>query len=84
MSNVDCKEKDETIDHLVIPTTDKWWEHKIDKVMQNESVKILWDFKIQTDRRLPHNMPDITVVEKDRVWIIDVAIPGDSIKMVNM
>jgi hypothetical protein len=46
--------------------------------VQNESVKILWDFKIQTDKRLPHNMPDITVVEKDRVWIIDVAIPGDS------
>src|SRR5271168_1218221 len=63
---------------LNIPTTDRWWEHKIDKVVQNESVKILWDFKIQSDRRLPHNMPDITVVEQDRVWIIDVAIPGDS------
>ena len=23
-------------------------------------------------------MPDITVVEKKQVWIIDVAIPGDS------
>ena len=42
-----------------------------------EDVKILWDFKIQTDKHLTHNIPDITVVEKKRVWIIDVAIPGD-------
>ena len=46
-----------------LPTADKWWEHKIDK----EEVKILWDFKIQTDKHLAHNIPDITVVEKKRV-----------------
>ena len=60
-----------------LPTADKWWEHKVDKVLQKEDVKILWDFKIQTDKHLAHNIPDITVVEKKRVWIIDVAIPGD-------
>ena len=26
---------------------------------------------------MAHNIPDITVVEKKLVWIIDVAIPGD-------
>ena len=57
-----------------LPTVDKWWEHKVDKVLQKEDVKILWDFKIQTDKHLAHNTPDITVVEKKRVWIIDVAI----------
>ena len=25
---------------------DKWWEHKVDKVLQKEDVKILWDLKI--------------------------------------
>ena len=35
-----------------LPTADKWWEHKVDKVLQKEDVKILWDFKIQTDKRL--------------------------------
>ena len=29
------------------------------------------------DKHLAHNIPDITGVEKKRVWIIDVAIPGD-------
>ena len=46
-------------------------------MLQKEDVKILWDFKIQTDKHLGHSIPDITVVEKKRVWIIDVAIPGD-------
>ena len=38
---------------------------------------MLLDFKIQTDKHPAHNIPDITVVEKKQVWIIDVAIPGD-------
>ena len=58
-----------------LPTADKWWEHKVDKVLQK--IKILWDFMILTDKHLAHNIPDITVVEKKRVWIIDGAIPGD-------
>ena len=47
-------------------------------MLQNEEVKILGDFKIKTDKHLAHNIPDITVVEKKQVWLIDVAIPGDS------
>ena len=27
---------------------------------------------------MTHNIPDITVVEKKQVWLIDVAIPRDS------
>ena len=46
-------------------------------MLQNEEVKILWDFKIQTDKHLAHNIPDIIVLEK-KVWLIDVAISGDS------
>ena len=32
-----------------VPASEKWWEHNIEKVLQNEEVKILWDFEIQTD-----------------------------------
>ena len=52
--------------------------NSIDKVLQTEKVKILWDFKIQMDKHLAHNIPDISVVEKKQVWIIDVTIPEDS------
>ena len=47
-------------------------------MLQNEEIKILWDSKIQTDKHLAHSIPDITVVEKKQVWLIDVPIPGDS------
>ena len=33
-----------------LPTAEKWWEHKVDKVLQKEDVKILWDFKMQMDK----------------------------------
>ena len=61
-----------------LPVSEKWWEHNGEKVLRNEEVKILWDFKIQTDKYLAHNIPDITVVAKKQVWLIDVAIPGNS------
>ena len=49
-------------------------------VMQNSSMKLLWDFTIQTDRHLSHNGPDIVCVDfiKNHCFLIDVAIPGDS------
>ena len=62
--------------HLL--AADKWWEHKIEKVLQNNEAKIIWDFKIQTGKQLAHNIPDIIVVEKKQVWLVDVAIPKTS------
>ena len=104
-----CKEKEETVDHLIsgcskiaqtdykqrhdkvatmlhwnlcknrkLPAAEKWWQHKPEKIVQDGEKKILWDFRIQTDRHLEHNTPDIVVVDKKQVHIIDVAIPGDS------
>ena len=57
----------------------KWYQHKVDSVVENERVKILWDFNIQTDREMKHRRPDIVVVnkEKNECTIIDVANPGD-------
>ena len=57
----------------------KWYQHKVDSVVENERVKILWDFNIQTDREIKHRRPDIVVVnkEKNECTIIDVANPGD-------
>ena len=57
----------------------KWYHHKPDKVVENDVVKILWDYNIQTDRIIEHRRPDITAVDKVRrkCLIVDVAIPGD-------
>ena len=43
-------------------------------------MKLLWDFTIQTDRRLLHNRPDIVCIDfvMNQCFLIDIAIPGDS------
>ncbi|MEM7264392.1 MAG: hypothetical protein AAF370_00395 [Pseudomonadota bacterium] len=56
-----------------------WYDHKPETVQENEKVKILWDMTMFTDRRLPHNRPDICVFHKEqRKWtFIDIAVPFD-------
>ena len=59
--------------------TDKWYQHSPEPVAENEEVKILLDFMIQTDRVIEHRRPDIVVVEKigGKCFIVDIAVPGD-------
>ena len=47
-----------------LEVTDKWYEHVPGKVRESEKVKILWDFRTQTDHQLEHNRPDLVVVDK--------------------
>ena len=58
----------------------QWYNHHAEKVLENDSVKLLWDFHIQTDHVVEHCRPDLLLVEKKKkeAWIIDVAVPGDS------
>ena len=69
-----CNVKEETIDHLVsscskIAQTD--YKERHDKVASMLHWNLCRKYNITTAQ----NIPDITVDE--RVWIIDVAIPGD-------
>ena len=59
---------------------DKWYEHNPEKVIENENVNLLWDFRIQTDHVLEHNRPDIVILlKKEReCYLIDVACPFDT------
>ena len=47
--------------------------------MENDNIKILWDFNIHTDRVIEARRPDIVVVDKrnSEAVIIDIAVPGD-------
>ena len=60
--------------------SDHWYTHKPEKVLESEECKILWDFPIQADKRLEHNRPDITVIEKKtkKCLLIDAACPFDT------
>ena len=58
---------------------DKWCGHHPNGVLENESVKILWDMTIQCDHHIEARRPDILVMEKDskKALIIDIASSRD-------
>ena len=39
-----------------------WYDHSPDAVMENDPVKLLWNFGIQTDQHLDQNRSDIVVI----------------------
>ena len=67
-----CKQYD-------LPHSQNWYEHRAEAVMENDDVKLLWDFNIRTDRVIEARRPDIVLIDKKNkeTLIIDVAVPGD-------
>ena len=63
-----------------LEATKNWYEHKPKGCVENEKVKLLWDFVIQCDRDIIARNPDIILIDKENklTKIIDVAIPGDA------
>ena len=47
--------------------------------LQTDSGKILWNYRVQTDRRIDHK-PNIFVLERNNrtILIIDIAIPNNA------
>ena len=60
-----------------VKVCERWYEHKVESVIEKDIVKILWDVCIQVDRQIEHRRPDIVVMEKNtkKCLIIDVACP---------
>ena len=58
-----------------------WYEHVPNSLVTNQGSKvtILWNQRVQTDRTIPNNKPDIIIRDngKRTCMLIDVAIPGD-------
>ena len=56
-----------------------WYQHVPVPVLENEEIKLLWDFTIQVDREIANYRPDIVIFNKVKRYclIVDVAIPGD-------
>ena len=54
--------------------------HASESFLENDKVKILWGFTIQTDQKMSHNRPDIAVIDKktNECHIVDVTCPVDS------
>jgi len=56
-----------------------YWDHDPVAVVENQEMKVLWDFNIYTDHLLTARRPDIVVIDKlqKTVQIVDVSVPSD-------
>ena len=63
-----------------VKVCERWYEHKVESVIENDFVKILWDVCIHVDRQKEYRRPNIVVMEKNtkKYLIIDVACPVDN------
>ena len=67
----------------IVESGDKWFEHFPKSAEENEEVKLLWDFTIQTDHEIHQRRPDI-VIQKRQILkaketiIVDITVPGNS------
>ena len=60
------------------PKAEQWYNHKPEGVTENESIKVLWDFNINTDNEIEHRRPDIVVELKSEKECLIIAVPGDT------
>ena len=65
--------------HYHFPAAYKWYEHKPEKVTENETATILWDMPVNTDKEIKANRPDIIIKDKkEKICImIGMSIPSE-------
>ena len=59
--------------------TNKWYMHNPAPVLENNTLKLLWDFNIQTDHLILARRPDLIIINKKKriCKIVDFAVPAD-------
>ena len=62
---------------LNVEVPESWLKHVPTEVTIKDGIKVLWDSYILTDKKVPHNRPDIIVHDTNlrECMIIDVAVP---------
>jgi len=47
-------------------------------ILENENIKLYWNRSILTDKTIPFNRPDITVMNKKtkKTFLVDIAVPN--------
>ena len=46
--------------------TSKWYIHNPAPVLENDTLKLLWDFNILTDHLIPARRPDLIIINKEK------------------
>ena len=62
-----------------LPRHNNWYDHIPEKVVENEEVKILYDFNIMTDKKIKHRRPDLVIHKKKekKTILVDFSCPMD-------
>ena len=62
-----------------IKVEEKWYMHQPEPIVENQKCTILWDYGINTDRKIPANRPDIVIKDhkNKKCYLIDMSVPGD-------
>jgi hypothetical protein len=62
-----------------LETDSHYWKHEPPPILERDTVRITFDQPILTDLRLPHNRPDIVVIDKlkKKNYIIEIGVPND-------
>ena len=63
-----------------VAVKEKWYDHKAEKVIETDKIKILWDMRIQTNEVIENSRTDIVVLNKisRKCVLIDIACPFDT------
>ena len=63
--------------------TNERYMHNLESVRENETHKLLWDFKIQTDPLISVKRPNLAIVNKKKPWrMMDLAVSAyDRVKL---
>ena len=58
---------------------ERWYDHVLESVLENNDYKRLWDFSVRTDHEIGARIPDLVIIIKgdERCQITDLAIPED-------
>ena len=58
---------------------EKWYGHALEKAVENEEIKVLWDINIYCDNLIEARRPDLIVIDKteQKRIITDIAVPAD-------
>lgn len=66
--------------HQLMQTRTPYYKYTPTNILENNEYKLYWDRTLHTDKTIPHNGPDITLINKlaHTTQLIDIAIPNDT------
>ena len=65
--------------HYNIPTSEVWYKHEPESVVEKDNIAIMWDMEVHTDKEIKANRPDIIIKDgqNKECILIDMTVPSE-------